>query len=59
MRLAGSKKAMADFADLGGSEDDIVASLEERRDRWQMSYHVIDDNAIDAFAPIVARLAGK
>ena len=38
---------------------EIVASLEARRDRWQMSYHVIDDNAIDTFAPIVARLAGK
>jgi probable F420-dependent oxidoreductase len=44
---------------LVGSEDDIVASLEERRERWQMSYHVIEDNAIDTFAPIVARLAGK
>jgi len=44
---------------LVGSEDDIVASLEERRERWQMSYHVIDDNAIDTFAPIVSRLAGK
>jgi probable F420-dependent oxidoreductase len=44
---------------LVGTEDDIVVSLEERRERWQMSYHVVDDNAIDAFAPIVARLAGK
>ena len=44
---------------LVGSEDDIVASLEERRERWQMSYHVIEDSAIDTFAPIVARLAGK
>jgi probable F420-dependent oxidoreductase len=44
---------------LVGSEDDIVASLEERRERWQMSYHVIDDNAIETFAPIVARLTGK
>jgi probable F420-dependent oxidoreductase len=44
---------------LVGSEDDIAASLEERRERWQMSYHVIDDNAIDTFAPVVARLAGK
>ena len=44
---------------LVGTEDEIVASLEERRERWQMSYHVIDDGAIDAFAPIVARLAGK
>ena len=44
---------------LVGSEDGIVASLEERRERWQMSYHVIDDNAIDAFAPVVARLTGR
>src|SRR5258708_4335822 len=44
---------------LVGSEDEMVASLEERRERWQMSYHVIDDGSIDAFAPIVARLAGK
>ena len=44
---------------LVGSEDDVVASLEERRERWHMSYHAIDDNAIDTFAPIVARLAGK
>ena len=44
---------------LVGSEDDIVASLEERRARWQISYHVVDDGAIDAFAPIVARLAGR
>jgi probable F420-dependent oxidoreductase len=44
---------------LVGSEEEIVASLEARRERWQMSYHVIDDTAIDTFAPIVARLAGK
>ena len=44
---------------LVGSEDEIVASVEERRERWQISYHVIEDNAIDTFAPIVARLAGK
>ncbi|HYL51380.1 MAG TPA: TIGR03621 family F420-dependent LLM class oxidoreductase [Acidimicrobiia bacterium] len=44
---------------LVGSEDDIVASLEERRDRSQFSYHVVDEQAVDMFAPIVARLAGK
>ncbi len=44
---------------LVGSEDEIVASLEERRERWQMSYHVIEDGSIDTFAPIVERLAGK
>jgi probable F420-dependent oxidoreductase len=43
---------------LVGSEDDIVASLQERRERWQMSYHVVDDNALESFAPIVGRLAG-
>ena len=42
-----------------GTEDDMVASLEERRERWQISYHVIDENFAEAFAPIVARLAGK
>src|SRR5439155_11567348 len=44
---------------LVGSEDEIVASPEERRERWQMSYHVIEDGSIDTFAPIVERLAGK
>jgi probable F420-dependent oxidoreductase len=44
---------------LVGTEDSIVESLEARRERWQFSYHVVDDNAIDTFAPIVARLAGK
>ncbi len=44
---------------LVGTEDEIVASLEERRERWQISYHVIEDSAIDTFAPIVERLAGK
>ena len=44
---------------VGRSEDEVVESLEERRERWQISYHVIDDNAVDVFAPIVARLAGK
>jgi probable F420-dependent oxidoreductase len=44
---------------LVGSVDAIVDSLEERRKRWGISYHVIDDNAIDTFAPVVERLAGK
>jgi probable F420-dependent oxidoreductase len=43
---------------LVGSVDDIVASLEERRARWQISYHVVDEAALDTFAPVVARLAG-
>jgi alkanesulfonate monooxygenase SsuD/methylene tetrahydromethanopterin reductase-like flavin-dependent oxidoreductase (luciferase family) len=43
---------------LVGSETEVIESLETRRARWHMSYHVIDDHAIDTFAPIVAKLAG-
>jgi len=62
--IAGAFGVSADEARLAppclvGTEDDIVASLEERRARWQISYHVIDENFVDVFAPIVARLAGK
>jgi probable F420-dependent oxidoreductase len=44
---------------LVGTRAGIVESLEARRERWQFSYHVIEDSAIDTFAPIVAQLAGK
>jgi len=41
-----------------GSEDQICATLNERRERWDISYYVFNDDSIDAVAPIVARLAG-
>jgi probable F420-dependent oxidoreductase len=44
---------------LVGTEEEIVELLEERRARWQMSYVVLPDDAVDACAPIVARLAGS
>lgn len=44
---------------LVGSEAEIIDLLERRRERWQMSYVVIPDAALDACAPIVARLAGN
>ena len=44
---------------LVGTEDEIIELLETRRDRWHMSYVVVESSAIDAFAPIVARLNGK
>jgi probable F420-dependent oxidoreductase len=44
---------------LVGTVASIIESLEARRDRWQFSYHVVEDSAIDTFAPIVAQLAGK
>jgi probable F420-dependent oxidoreductase len=42
-----------------GSVDEIVALLEARRERWQMSYVVVGAEGVEAFAPVVARLNGK
>jgi hypothetical protein len=44
---------------LVGTVDEIVESLERRRERWDMSYHVIPVEQMDAFAPVVDRLAGR
>jgi probable F420-dependent oxidoreductase len=41
-----------------GSVDEIVAQLVARRRRWGISYYVIFDDVVDAFAPIVDRLTG-
>jgi probable F420-dependent oxidoreductase len=41
-----------------GSEDQICATLVERRERWGLSYFVFNDDSIDTVAPIVARLRG-
>lgn len=43
---------------LVGDHADMADALEERRARWQMSYHVVPADAMEAFAPVVARLAG-
>lgn len=43
---------------LVGTEEEIVDQLEERRDRFGISYIGISADAVDAMAPIVARLAG-
>ena len=42
---------------LVGSVESIVEQVQERHARFDVSYFVIDDSAIDAFAPVVARLA--
>jgi probable F420-dependent oxidoreductase len=44
---------------LVGTIDEMVDMLEERRERWQMSYVVIDAMFAEAAEPLVARLAGK
>ena len=41
-----------------GTIDEICESLERRRERWDVTYHVIPIEQMDAFAPVVARLAG-
>jgi probable F420-dependent oxidoreductase len=43
---------------LVGTIDEMVEDLERRRDRWQMSYHVVGHDHLDAFAPAVKQLAG-
>jgi probable F420-dependent oxidoreductase len=43
---------------LVGSADQIVDELVAQRDRWQGSYVTVQSDALDAFAPVVAALAG-
>jgi probable F420-dependent oxidoreductase len=51
--------ALAAPVTLVGTQDQMVEALEARRDRWQISYHVIPAESLELFAPVVARLAGK
>lgn len=43
---------------LVGTVDEICETLLRRRDEYGFSYWVVHDGDIDAFAPVVARLAG-
>lgn len=49
--------ASPDF--LIGSVDAIVDQLQERRERFGISYIEVDEAEADAFAPVIARLAGR
>jgi probable F420-dependent oxidoreductase len=44
---------------LVGSIEQIIEELEARRERWDMSYVMVPEEFVDAFAPIVSRLAGQ
>jgi probable F420-dependent oxidoreductase len=44
---------------LFGSCEAICDELERRRERYGISYVTVGDAALDAFAPVVARLAGR
>jgi probable F420-dependent oxidoreductase len=42
-----------------GSEDEMVTTLQRRRDEFGFSYYIVSDQIAEQFAPIVARLAGS
>jgi hypothetical protein len=42
-----------------GSVDQIVETMQARRERHGFSYYVLMDHILEEAAPIVARLAGK
>jgi hypothetical protein len=42
-----------------GTVDQMIEDLQARRERWDISYYVIFEPYVDAFAPVVAQLAGK
>ena len=41
-----------------GTVDELCERLVERRERWGFSTVVVPGDALEAFAPVVARLAG-
>ena len=41
-----------------GSADQLVDELVEQRERWQGTYVTVQADAFEAFAPVVAALAG-
>jgi len=42
-----------------GTVHQIVDDILARRERWGFSYYVVQEPYLDAFAPVVARLAGR
>ena len=42
-----------------GTVDKLIEDLHARREHWGISYYVIFEPYVDAFAPVVARLAGR
>ncbi len=56
---ATAEEAMETPIVLAGSVNEIVETLEMRRERFGFSYWVIHQNEMDDFAPVVAALNGK
>lgn len=43
---------------LVGNVEQMIETIQRRRERWQMSYHVVGDDVMEQFAPAVAQLVG-
>jgi probable F420-dependent oxidoreductase len=43
---------------LVGTREQMIETIQRRRERWQMSYHVVGQEVMDEFAPIVSQLTG-
>jgi probable F420-dependent oxidoreductase len=57
--VAASKLVLAMPAVVAGPADRVAEELQARRDRYGFSYLVVTDAAMEAFAPVVHRLAGR
>ena len=57
-RPADPERVLASPHVLIGNPDEMVATLQERRDRWGFSYVTFSADAVDTVAPLVKRLAG-
>jgi probable F420-dependent oxidoreductase len=52
------EEAMETPVVLVGTKEQMIEGLHRRRERWDMSYHVVGVDFMEAFAPIVAELSG-
>jgi probable F420-dependent oxidoreductase len=53
-----AEEALTSGISLVGTVDAVCDLLRERRERWGVSYVVLGEDNFEAFAPVVARLAG-
>ena len=51
-------EALASGVALVGTVDTVCDTLVQRREEWGVSYVVLGHDTFEAFAPVVARLAG-
>ncbi|HSO94913.1 MAG TPA: TIGR03621 family F420-dependent LLM class oxidoreductase [Acidimicrobiia bacterium] len=53
-----ASEALQSGVALVGTVDEVCDTLTRRREEWGVSYVVLGDDTFEAFAPVVARLAG-